>query len=112
MKKSEEKKTKKEKPKNSTNSLGVKKKNHRGSYARTKGHRYETQIVNELKVLGFEGCHTSRQVNRLKDDGKIDIVDIENKLPISIQLKKSQATPNYFKIREQADCNPKDFCII
>jgi len=106
MKKSEPKKT----------NLNVLKtastKKHRGRYARTKGHRYEQQIVNELKELGFTGCKTSRYANKMKDDQKIDIVDLENRLPLDIQLKKTQNIPNYFKIREESGADPDRFCII
>ena len=106
MKKSEGKKTKLDASKNvSTN-------RHRGRYARTKGHRYEQQIVNELKELGFDGCRTSRFASKMKDDQKIDVVDLENKLPVEIQLKKTQSIPNYFKIREESGADPKKFCII
>lgn len=106
MKKSEEKKTKSAKLKPYSPNR------HRGRYARTKGHRYEQQIVKELKDIGFTGCQTSRYASKAKDDQKIDIVDLENRLPCEIQLKKTQNIPNYFKIREESGANPNKFCII
>lgn len=106
MKKSDVKKT------NLNVSKTASTKKHRGRYARTKGHRYEQQIVKELKDLGFTGCQTSRFASKMKDDQKIDIVDLKNKLPIDIQLKKTQNIPNYFKIREESGQDPNKFCIL
>lgn len=105
MKKSEEKKTRLE----SSETLSPHR--HRGRYARTKGHKYEQQIVNELKELGFEGCRTSRYASKMKDDQKIDIVDLNNQLPCDLQAKKTQNIPNYFKIREESGADPHRFCI-
>lgn len=48
----------------------------------------------------------------MKDDQKIDIVDLENRLPCEIQAKKTQNIPNYFKIREESGADPDKFCIL
>jgi len=82
------------------------------SYSRTKGHKYESQIVRELKDLGFPGCKTSRSESKSTDDNKVDIIDTEGRLPCSIQLKKTQSIPSYFKIRSESTVDPKTFCII
>lgn len=82
------------------------------SYSKNKGNRYEQQIAKELRELGFTGCKTSRTESKSADDNKVDIIDTENKLPCSIQLKKTQSTPSYFTIRSQSTVDPETFCII
>lgn len=82
------------------------------SYSKTKGNRYEQQIAKELRELGFSGVKTSRSESKTVDNNKVDIIDTENRLPIQIQLKKTQNIPNYFKIRDESTVNPEDFCVI
>lgn len=81
-------------------------------YSKSKGNAYEVQIARELRELGFKGIKTSRSESKSADDNKIDLVDTTGKLPLGIQLKKTKATPSYFKIRESSTCNNDDFCII
>ncbi len=81
-------------------------------YSKNKGNRYETQIAKELRDLGFTGVKTSRSESKTTDDNKVDIIDTEHKLPVNIQIKKTQATPPYFKIREQSTVDPSTFCLI
>ena len=83
-----------------------------GAYAKRKGNNYERQIAKELRELGFTGVKTSRSESKSADDNKVDLVDTENKLCLNIQLKKTIATPNYFKIRSESTVDPKTFCII
>ena len=82
------------------------------SYSRDKGTKYEQKIVKELRDLGFTKVKTARNESKTTDDNKIDVVDPENKLPINIQLKKTQQIPSYFKIRNQCTEDPEKFCII
>lgn len=82
------------------------------SYSKNKGNRYEAQIAKELRDLGFPGVKTSRSESKSTDDNKIDIIDTENKLPVNIQLKKTQSIPSYFKIRSESTVDPKTFAII
>ena len=82
------------------------------AYSRNKGARYEQQIAKELRELGFTGVKTSRNESKATDDNKIDIIDTENKLPVNIQLKKTQSIPSYFKIRSESNSDSKKFCII
>ena len=111
MKKSEEKKTKKEKPKNSTNSLGVKKKVSLGKRNRQRGNEYERRIAKELNDLGFNVV-TSRSESKRTDDNKVDLIDLSNKLPVQLQLKRVSATPQYFKIREESTVPNKNFALL
>ena len=111
MKKSEEKKTKKEKPKNSTNSLGVKKKVSLGKRNRQRGNEYERRIAKELNDLGFNVV-TSRSESKRADDNKVDLIDLSNKLPVQLQLKRVTSTPQYFKIREESTVPNKNFALL
>lgn len=78
---------------------------------RRRGNAYECKIVRELKELGFN-VGTTRNYSKAEDDNKVDIYCIDNQLPIKIQLKKTQNTPQYFTIRSQSTVDPKDFCLI
>lgn len=82
-----------------------------GRYAKQKGNRYELQIINELKELGFEGVCSSRSQDKRADANKIDIVDMNGELPVNIQNKITQNTPNYFKIADDCTDKTKPFCI-
>lgn len=81
-------------------------------YSKNKGSAYERKIAKELRELGFTGVVTSRSESKSKDDDKIDLIDKDGYLPIEIQLKSTQATPSYFKIREESSVDNKKFVII
>lgn len=81
-------------------------------YSKNKGSAYERKIAKELRELGFIGVVTSRSESKSKDDDKIDLIDKDGYLPIEIQLKSTQATPSYFKIREESSVDNKKFVII
>lgn len=85
-----------------------------GKTNRRRGNNYELQIVKELKDLGFECVVTSRSESKAKDNDKVDIIDKCGQLPfnIQIQIKKTAATPNYFKIRESSTVENETFVII
>ena len=46
------------------------------------------------------------------NDNKIDINDKSNKLPYYIQIKRTQTTPQYFKIRSESTVDPNKFAIM
>lgn len=81
------------------------------NYCRTKGNTYERKIVKELKDLGFN-VGTTRNNSRTEDADKVDIYDSENVLPCKIQLKATQQTPQYFKIRSESTVKAEDFVIL
>ena len=72
----------------------------------------DLKIVKELKELGYEGVVTSRSESKRADNDKIDIVDTNNELPVSLQIKKTIATPNYFKIRSESSASNDKFVVI
>lgn len=80
--------------------------------ARRKGHEFERKIAQELRDLGYTGVVTSRSESKSMDDKKVDLIDTENRLKCLLQLKSTQATPNYFKIREECPIKDAPFCII
>lgn len=90
----------------------TKKKKRTGSYNRSRGHNFETKIAKELRDLGFTGVVTARSESKKVDNGKIDLIDTNNKLPAQIQLKKTIATPQFFKIRSESIADPKYFTLI
>ncbi len=91
-----------------------KKPKRRGLGARNKarGNEYECRIAKELRELGFTGVVTSRSESKRTDDNKIDLIDTEHQLPFNIQLKRTQTTPQYFKIREESTVDPESFVLI
>jgi Holliday junction resolvase len=85
------------------------KKKNNGTYYKKKGNTYECKIAKELRELGFPGVKTSRTKSKEADNNKVDIVDTQKKLPVNIQLKKTQSIPSYFKIREESTVDPETF---
>lgn len=83
-----------------------------GAYSKRKGNTYERKIAKELQELGYTGVVTSRSESKKMDDNKVDLIDTENILPISIQLKCTQNIPSYFKIQDECPIKDKPFCII
>lgn len=79
---------------------------------KSKGNGFELEVVNKLKEIGFTGAVSSRSQNKIADANKVDIVDIEGKLPVNIQCKHTQNMPNYFTIRDACSDKSKPFCMI
>lgn len=65
---------------------------------RTAGHKFETDIAEELRGLGFEYAVTSRSENRSRDNAKIDIVNRNEfrngRIPYNFQLKSVTDYPH------------------
>lgn len=94
------------------NSLGVKKKRASlGKRNRQRGNEYERRIAKELNDIGFQVV-TSRSESKRADDNKIDLIDLSNKLPVQLQLKRVTSTPQYFKIREESTVPNKNFALL
>ena len=93
------------------NSLGVKKKASLGKRNRQRGNEYERRIAKELNEIGFQVV-TSRSESKRADDNKIDLIDLSNKLPVQLQLKRVTSTPQYFKIREESTVPNKNFALL
>lgn len=93
------------------NSLGVKKRSSLGKRNRQRGNEYERRIAKELNDIGFQVV-TSRSESKRADDNKIDLIDLSNKLPVQLQLKRVTSTPQYFKIREESTVPNRNFALL
>lgn len=69
------------------------------------------EVVNKLKAIGYEVA-SSRSQSKSTDDNKIDIFDLDGRLPVNIQTKYQQATPNYFTIRDACTDKDKPFVVL
>lgn len=61
--------------------------------------------------MGYDGVVTSRSQSKRMDDMKIDLIDLNDKLPFYCQLKCTSNVPNYFKIRSQCPLTDKPFVL-
>lgn len=76
-----------------------------------KGNALEYEIVNKLKEIGYSGVCRAAGESKKADNGKLDIIDKNNELPISIQAKNTQNLPNYYTIRDSCVDKTKPFTI-
>lgn len=83
----------------------------RGKQNKRKGNSFELKVANDFKSLGFNTV-TARSESKRTDDNKIDIIDLDNKLPCNIQTKYTTNFPNYFTISDQCSDKTLPFCII
>lgn len=79
--------------------------------SRHKGSAWEAEVIKHLKELGYTGCVSTRGESKRMDNDKIDVVDVNHKLPINIQCKHLMNTPSYFTIREACSDKIKPFCL-
>lgn len=77
-----------------------------------KGNNFELEVINNLKNIGYDGCVSSRSQSKRTDDGKVDVIDVNEKLPTHLQIKYTKSTPNYFKIQKECPFKDKPFSII
>lgn len=91
--------------------MGVKKKSSLGKRNRQRGNEYERRIAKELNDIGFQVV-TSRSESKRADDNKVDLIDLSNKLPVQLQLKRVTSTPQYFKIREESTVPNRNFALL
>lgn len=78
---------------------------------KSKGNNWELEIINKLKEIGYGGCVSSRSQSKNIDNAKVDIIDVNNELPVYIQAKYLQNSPNYFTIRDECPLKDKPFVI-
>ena len=85
----------------------TKKKRRSGKYSKSKGNKYELQIVNELKAMGYDAV-TSRSESKRMDDAKVDVI---TNFPFHIQCKNTQVKPDYIKIINEFKLTDKPLII-
>jgi hypothetical protein len=69
-----------------------------GKASRTKGHSFERTIAEDFRTVGFPKARTSRQVSRIADDCKIDIVGVFPYAPQCKALRKYASLNEVLKI--------------
>lgn len=74
--------------------------------SKSKGSKFELDIIKELTDLGYKGLVSSRSQSKNLDNAKIDIAETEDKLPFYCQCKATANTPNIEDISEA--CPYKD----
>ena len=82
-----------------------------GKRNKNRGNRFEREMCNKLKVAGFD-VSTTRAADRSLDSKKCDIYFNNGTVPTIIQCKYTQATPNYFKIKQECPIKDKPFTIL
>ena len=87
------------------------KRSYRAKKSKVKGKALEYEIRDQLRAIGYVGCERSAGQSRSLDADKVDICDVEGKLPVNIQAKNYANTPSYFNIREQCSDKSKPFCL-
>lgn len=85
-------------------------KHYRAKKSKNKGKDLEYRIRDRLREIGFTGAERSAGESKRMDNNKVDISDIDNKLPVAIQAKNYAKTPNYFGIRESST-DERPFCL-
>lgn len=69
-----------------------------GKANKGKGSRYERQLAQEFRDLGYKDCKTSRYASRALDDAKVDLYG----LPMNIQAKYYDSNqPNFRKVLDE-----------
>lgn len=84
----------------------------RAKKSKNKGNGLELEVVNKLKELGYVGCVSSRSQSKNLDNAKVDICDTNDELPMYVQCKYTQNTPNYFGIKAECPLDDKPFMIV
>jgi cobalamin biosynthesis Mg chelatase CobN len=75
--------------------------------SKSKGSKFEADVVNRLKELGYDVCRAAAEAKSL-DNNKVDVAgDCE----FAIQCKNTQNLPNYFTIRE-ACTDPRPLALL
>lgn len=87
------------------------KRSYQAKKSKSKGSSWEYQVRDDLKAAGYDVV-TARGESKVKDNGKQDIISIDDSLPFSCQCKATQVLPNYFKMRDECIDQEKPFCVM
>lgn len=82
-----------------------------GKANKRKGNSFEREVCHRLQEIGYDVA-TTRATDQSLDAKKCDIFSKDGLLPTTIQCKYTQATPNYFGIKEDCPIKDKPFTII
>ena len=87
------------------------KKHYTAKRSKQKGSQLELDVIHKLNEIGYNTV-SSRSNSKLLDNSKVDVCDLDNRLPIYIQCKATQTTPSYFKIEEECPLKDKPFVVV
>lgn len=79
--------------------------------SKSKGSKFEYDIIKDLTALGFEGLQTSRGESKNLDNMKIDICDPNNVLDFYIQAKHTANTPSIIRLNNEVGLKDKPLAI-
>ena len=86
------------------------KKHYTAKRSKQKGSQLELDIIHKLNELGYNTV-SSRSNSKMLDNSKVDICDLDGRLPVYIQCKATQTTPSYFKIEEECPLKELPFVV-
>ena len=87
------------------------KKHYTAKRSKSKGSKLELDVIHKLNEIGYNTV-SSRSNSKNLDNMKIDVDDLDGRLPVYLQMKATQSTPSYFKIREECPLKDKDFVVV
>ena len=87
------------------------KKSYQAKRSKQKGSKLELDVIHKLNELGYNTV-SSRSNSKNLDNAKVDVDDLDGRLPLYIQCKATQTTPSYFKIEEECPLKDKPFCVV
>ena len=67
-------------------------------------------MIHKLNEIGYNTV-SSRSNSKNLDNMKIDVDDLDGRLPVYLQCKATQTTPSYFKIEEECPLKDKPFVV-
>ena len=86
------------------------KKSYAAKNSKRKGSKLELDVIHKLNEIGYNTV-SSRSNSKNLDNMKIDVDDLDGRLPVYLQCKATQTTPSYFKIEEECPLKDKPFVV-
>ena len=87
------------------------KKSYQAKRSKQKGSKLELDVIHKLNEIGYNTV-SSRSNSKMLDNAKIDVSDLDGRLPCYLQMKATQTTPSYFKIEEECPLKDKPFVVV
>ena len=84
---------------------------YRAKASKSKGSNWEYKVRDAIRKIGYTGVKTARGESRSTDNNNIDLIDTDNKLPVSVQCKSYKSCPDYNMIRQGCDVTDKPFVV-
>ena len=87
------------------------KKSYQAKRSKQKGSKLELDVIHKLNEIGYNTV-SSRSNSKMLDNAKVDVSDLDGRLPCYLQMKATQTTPSYFKIEEECPLKDKPFVVV